>query len=168
MLSLGDPRWKTLQAGYRIPFDASALLRRLERGENVWSELWSELHHQGDVGEASYAAVPHIVRITSAHERRDWHFYGLVSLIEIERHRRRNPPLPCWLIEEYEAAWKDILHLALGDLTRIEDAESFRSLLGAVALARRQLEIGAWITDADAETIAEDLETRRAWSELFR
>jgi hypothetical protein len=24
----------------------------------AWDELWNELHHQRDVGEASYAAVP--------------------------------------------------------------------------------------------------------------
>jgi hypothetical protein len=168
MLTLEDTRWKTLQGGYRIPFDASVPLRRLEEGEDVWKELWEELHHQGDVGEASYAAVPQLVRIASARERRDWHFYGLVALIEVERHRKRNPPLPSWLVEEYEQAWKDILRLALRDLTTVADADSFLSILGAGALARGQLEIGTWITDADAAAIGEELETRRGWSELFR
>ena len=168
MLSLDDPRWKTLHGGYRVPFDASVSLRRIERGEDAWKELWEDLHHQGDIGEASYAAVPHLVRITSGWERRDWHFYGLVSLIEIERHRKRNPPLPSWLVEDYEAAWQEVLRLALVDLTTVDDTDSLCNMLGAVALARKQLEIGAWITDTDQLTIAEDLETRRGWSELFR
>lgn len=168
MPTLDDSRWKTLEGGYRVPFDASVPLRRLERGEDAWKELWDELHHQGDVGEASYAAVPQLVRIVSAQKQRDWHFYGLVALIEIERHRKRNPALPSWLVEEYEAAWKQVQRLALADLTSVDDADSFLSILGAVSLARGKLEIGTWVTDADTTTIAEDLETRRGWSELFR
>jgi hypothetical protein len=154
MPTLDDPRWKDLRGGYRIPYDASVPLRRLEQGEDAWKELWEDLHH--------------LVRIAATWRRRDWHFYGLVSLIEIERHRKRNPPLPSWLVDEYEAAWPEVLRLALGDLTTVEDADSLCSILGAVALARGQLEIGTWITDVDAATIAEDLETRRGWSELFR
>jgi len=41
-------------------------LQRLAAGmdrDAAWAELWQGLHHQGDVCEASYAAVPHLVRI---------------------------------------------------------------------------------------------------------
>jgi hypothetical protein len=58
MLLLTDTIWRELQGGYRIPYDASKTLVRMERGESVWEELWNELHHQGDVGVASYAAIP--------------------------------------------------------------------------------------------------------------
>lgn len=44
MLSLDDPRWKHLQGGDRVPYDASVALARLARGEDVWDELWQELH----------------------------------------------------------------------------------------------------------------------------
>jgi hypothetical protein len=54
MLPLGDPRWNELPGGYGTPFDPSDLLRRLEGGKKAWDELWQELHHQGDVGVASY------------------------------------------------------------------------------------------------------------------
>lgn len=76
MLALDDPRWKTLEGGYRVVYDASIALARLERGEDVWKELWNELHHQGDVGESSYAAVPHLVRIAAARGSRAWNLYG--------------------------------------------------------------------------------------------
>jgi hypothetical protein len=70
MLALDDRKWKELLGGYKVPYDASHALRRLERGADAWKELWEELHHQGDLGEASYAAVPKLVRIVSKLRRR--------------------------------------------------------------------------------------------------
>ena len=143
MLPLTDPRWQQLQGGYRTPIDVTAL-QRLETGdEDAWDELWDELHHQGDVGEASYAAVPHLVRIAAALPARDRNFYGLVSTIEIERHRVTNPPLPDWLRDDYDAAIDELLRLALADLAHEADALTIQSILGAVALARGVLELGA-------------------------
>ena len=168
MLSLDDPRWKQLEGGYRVPYDASVPISRFERGEDVWKELWEELHHQGDVGEASYAAVPHLVRIAAARSSRDWNLYALASVIEVERHRRRNPPLAPWLADAYAAAWQTLLSLALRDLATVQDPVSLRCMLGAVALARGELKLGAWISDADESTIDEDLEQRCAWSQLYR
>ncbi len=168
MLPLNDPRWKTLTGGYRVPYDASVPLARLERGEDVWDELWEELHHQGDVGDASYASVPHLVRICGALPRRDWNVYALVSTIEVERHRKSNPPLPEWVGADYERALRDLLALGLSDLGRVEDATTIRSILGAVALAKGALELGAWISFSDDSEIEEMLDERQAWSELYR
>lgn len=56
MLKLDDPRWSEMEGGYRIPFDPRPLFGKLQANqdvETVWNELWNELHHQGDVGEAS-------------------------------------------------------------------------------------------------------------------
>lgn len=168
MLPLSDPRWKSLEGGYKVPYDASAPLLRLERGEDAWEELWEELHHQGDVGEASYASVPHLVRICSARATRDWNLYSLVSTIEVERHRKSNPPLPEWLRGDYQGALRDLLALGLKDLAAVEDALTLRSILGAVALAKGALQLGAWIAFADESEIQELLEDRQGWSELYR
>jgi hypothetical protein len=167
MMPLDDPRWAELKGGYKVPYDASAPLRRLEAGEDVWDELCQELHHQGDVGEASYAALPHLVRIAQALPDRDWNFYGLVSTIEVERHRKSNPPLPSWLAEDYAAAMRDVLDLALGDLRGSEDPAIVRSILGAVALAKGDLKLGALISHSDDSEITEILEDYDAWSELY-
>jgi hypothetical protein len=56
-----DPRWVGLRGGYRIPYDPRNALRSLEANTNVekaWDELCTELYHQGDIVEASYATVP--------------------------------------------------------------------------------------------------------------
>ena len=62
----GDRYWGELQGGYQVPYDprpALAKLKRNVRDESAWKELWQELYHQGDIGSASYAAIPHLVAL---------------------------------------------------------------------------------------------------------
>ncbi len=59
-LPIDDHRWKSLARGYRLAYDPRPTLRALATDfadGDAWMELWGELHRQGDVGEASYAAV---------------------------------------------------------------------------------------------------------------
>ncbi|AKQ65934.1 hypothetical protein A176_002846 [Myxococcus hansupus] len=142
MLNFDDPKWKELSGGYRIPYDASVALRELEAGEDAWDELWQELHHQGDVGEASYAAVPHLVRIASAAPQIDKNLFSLVATIEIERHRGLNPPLPDWCQAAYAKAWAELIELALRDIRHATEPFDVQSLLGVIALARGQRNLG--------------------------
>jgi len=167
MLSLTDPRWRTLKGGYRTLYDASGALSRLEQGSDVWEELWDELHHQGDVGEASYAAVPHLVRICQDAPRRDWNLYGLVGLIEIERHRKSNPPIPDWLSADYFAAWGDLEKLALRDLAAAAERGLIQTALAVIAIARGQLRLGAFLSWLDESELAELTEDKLAWSKLY-
>ena len=167
MLALTDERWQQLHGGYRIPYDASAPLIQLEAGRDVWNELWDELHHQGDVGEASYAAVPHLVRIAQGMAVRDWNAYALVALIEIERHRKTNPPLPLWLQSDYETAWRDIVALALSDLTAATDSLTVQSAISVVAVGRGQRKLGALLCHFDESEVTELAEEKLAWSALY-
>ncbi len=168
MLPLDDPRWSNLAGGYKTPYDPSDALRRLEAGEDVWDELGQELHHQGDVGEASYATIPHLVRIAKSLTRRDWNFYGLVSTIEVERHRKSNPILPRWLVSDYKEAMAEMLELALADLRGEADRATILSILGAVALAKGYVTLGAMISHSDDSEIVEVLDQYDAWTELFK
>lgn len=167
MILLTDTIWRELQGGYRVPYDASKVLTRMECGESVWEELWSELHHQGDVGVASYAAIPQIVRISEAPGRRDWNLYALASTIEIVRHRRNNPPLPEWLVPSYKAAWEGIVKLALADLAGLPDELTLRSALAVVALGRGDIKLGALLNYAETAEIAAYVEEHLAWSSLY-
>lgn len=167
MLPLDDPCWNTLAGGYKTPYDPSDTLRQLESGEDVWDELWQELHHQGDVGEASYATVPHLVRIAKALPRRNWNFYGLVSTIEVERHRKSNPVIPSWMVPDYKEAMSGMLALALADLVSETDHATILSILGAVALAKGYVTLGAMISHSDDSEIVEVLDQYNAWTELY-
>ncbi|MGH8646650.1 MAG: hypothetical protein ACREX4_20210 [Gammaproteobacteria bacterium] len=165
---MSDPKWKELKGGYGVHYDAAPALLRLERGEDTWAELWRELHHQGAVAEASYAALPHLVRIAKASTRRDWNLYALTSTIEVERHRRGNPPLPDWLADAYRLAWQELFQLAVADLRRVDDTLVLRSILGAIALAKGDLKLGAVISQSDESEITAFLDERDAWSENYR
>ncbi len=151
-----------------MPFDPSNALSSLERGQNAWAELWQGLHHQGDLGEASYAAVPHLVRIAAQAELRTWNFYGLVSTIEVERHRRSNPSVPPWLVDDYDAAWHQLQALALRDLPLCDDALTVQSILGALALCKGQTKLGALISDLTDSELDELVNDQMAWDDLYK
>lgn len=158
MLPLDDPKWKSLHGGYKIPYDPSGVLRRLYAGENqeaAWEELWEELHHQGDVGDASYAVVRHLVQIQKDRGDLDWNAYALVATIEIERHRRSNPPIPDWLFPSYESAWSDLIAVALRDYAKANDPLTARAILGVLALCKGLREIGTIVSHFDESEIKE-------------
>ena len=154
MLPLDDPQWKSLRGGYKILYDPTDSLRRLYAGENpkaAWAELWENLHHQGDVGDASYASVPHIVRILKDRSDPDWNGYALIATIEIERRRRQNPPIPDWLLHLYESAWNDLMTVALRDYAKTNDPLTARAILGVLALCKGLGELGALVYFDDSE-----------------
>lgn len=168
MISLDDVRWREFEGGYRVRYDASLALRSLRDGENVWDELWTELHHQGDVGIASYAAVPQLVTIVAGLAFRDWNFYGLIATIETERHRKGNPPLPDWLTQSYQDAWTKVLEIAASDLARKCDEFTLQAILAVLALAKGELKLGALLSTVDSSEVDAWAEQRLGWSEQYR
>ena len=137
MLEFDDPRWAEMKGGYKIPFDPRPLLRRLESEKDiapVWSELWDELHHQGDVGEASFAAVPHIVRIYRDRGVNDWNAYAIVSIIELARNQNENPDVPGWLRDNYFSAIHALAEKGASELPNAQDPDCCCAILGVVAL----------------------------------
>jgi len=137
LLNLDDKRWTELKGGYRVPFDPRQLLRRLESGTDIqrcWQELWQELYHQGDVGEASYAAVPHLVRIYQNRGKIDWNTYAIVTSIELARYVGKNPDVPSWLLQGYEDAINSLAMTGLGELPHVNEKESIRSILAVIAI----------------------------------
>lgn len=167
MLSLEDKKWQEFHGGYRVPYDVSVVLRSMQDGIDVWDELWQELHHQGDVDMASYAAVPQLVQIASRGKGRDWNFYGLLATIEVARHRKGNPAVPAWLKPDYDGAWVQASALALADIDSKIDSQTTSAILGVLALAKGELKLGALLSGLDESDLDEWLEERLAWSELY-
>jgi hypothetical protein len=138
MLNFDDERWKNLSGGYRTKFDPRPLLSKLESSEDAraaWHELWGQLHHQGDVGEASYAAVPHLVRIHRQRGVVDWNTYGLVAVIELARKEGKNPAIPDWLQQDYFRAIRELAEIGSVEFWRGKNSEEVRAILGILALA---------------------------------
>lgn len=139
MLSLNDPRWAQLKGGRRTPCDPRPLLAKLEAGDDtkaVWHTLWDELYHQGDVDEASYAAVPHLVRSHRQRAVPDWNTYAMVACIELARGEGNNPELPDWLRDGYHEAIRDLAETGIKELPGVQDRYDLRGILCIIALQR--------------------------------
>jgi len=166
-MNLDDPRWRELKGGYNIPYNPVPALLNLGHDAEAWHELWDNLHHQGDLGLASYAAVPQIVHVCKTFSSRDWNPYALACTIEIERHRKTNPSIPDWLRDEYEQAWHELFDLALADVRTATDPVLIQAIVSTLALARGSQKLGTLITNLDDSEIDELLEERHAWSSAY-
>ena len=113
MLSLDDPRWSQLTHAYGTAEDVPELLRTLTSStgpktgyeSEPWYSLWSSLCHQGDVYTASYAAVPHIVRIASETKTPvDFAFFQLPAAVEVARKTGHGPEIGDEYAADYHRA----------------------------------------------------------------
>lgn len=115
MLDLDSPRWHELDHAYGKASDIPALLRQLEANPDVqgdskpWESLWSSLCHQTTVYPASYAAVPHLVRIASlAQDPPAVDYFCLPAMIERGRDVPGTPQFPADLVDAYFDAIKHL------------------------------------------------------------
>jgi hypothetical protein len=112
-----------------------AQLQSEQTRETAWHELWEELHHQGDVGEASYASVPHLVRIHRKSGLDAWNIYAIVAIIELARGKGTNPEVPKWLEEDYLQAIRELAEIGTAEISRTEEPDAVRAILSVIAIA---------------------------------
>jgi hypothetical protein len=156
MLDLDDKRWNNLTGGYRIQFDPRPLLAKLETGSETavtWHDLWEELHHQGDVGDASYAAIPHLVRI---HQKRgvvDWNTYAIVAIIELARTEQENPEIPKWMVEDYFRSIGELAEIGATQVLLTKESEAVRAILSVIAIDRGLRTHGRFLVEYSDEEL---------------
>ena len=122
-----------------MPFDPRPSLQKLESQQDTaaaWKELWEELHHQGDVADASYAAVPELVRIHRNGSMADWNLYGLVAIIELARTEPQNPAVPDWLREDYFRSIEELARMGTEDILTATEPDTKRAILAVIAIER--------------------------------
>ena len=166
MLSLEDKRWQNLDGGYRIQFDPRPSLSKLDTNKDTnaaWHDLWDGLHHQGDVGEASYAAVPHLVRIYRDAGVIDWNTYAIVAVIELARDASKNPLIPKWLEADYFQAIRDLAGLGAVEVLQTRNPEEIRAILSILAISAGARTHAKFLVDYSAEEL---LEMERLASEV--
>ena len=142
MLSLDADEWKTFIGGYRSAYDASVALKILENqnqpSEAVWNELWENLYHQGDVGIASYAAVPQIFRIYREKKWLDYHLPNFAAAVEEARTEERNPVVPDWLAQDYFGALRETAQYCLANSENVSDKNFSRAVLMLTAILLKE------------------------------
>jgi hypothetical protein len=162
MLSLDDNRWNNLTGGYRMKCDPRPLLAKLESeqdSDTAWRELWEELHHQGDVGEASYASVPYLVKIHRKRGVVDFNTYAMVAIIELARAKGSNPEVPKWLEEDYIRAIQELAEIGAVEISYTEDPETARNILSVIAIAKGlRIHAGFFVKYSENELL--DIESR--------
>ncbi|MEQ9662286.1 MAG: hypothetical protein RLN87_07045 [Parasphingopyxis sp.] len=129
---------------YGEPFDPRPIVARMHESDQAETMelLWERLHHQGDVGSASYAAVPALVERLGSISTPDWNSYALIATIEEARVAQGASP-PASLATNYFDAWRSVLPLALRDLADARQDELVRSLVAVIAHAKGQHSLGA-------------------------
>jgi hypothetical protein len=158
MLSLDDKCWQNLEGGYRTKFDPRPALSDLETNKNTqgaWHELWGGLHHQGDVGVASYATVPHLVRIYRKRRAIDWNTYAIVAVIELARDNLKNPEVPKWLEDDYFQAIRDLAEVGAAEVLETKNPEETRAILSILAISAGARTHAKFLIEYSAEELLE-------------
>jgi len=167
MIDLDDPRWQNLSHGYGSAADIPKLLRQLAcatgpKGASeseTWFTLWSSLCHQGDVYDASYAALPYIVEIAfTAKEPIDFSFFQLPAAIEIARSSGNGPPVPSDLAEAYSHAVSRLTECVSHHLHEHWDEPTLLSALSALAAAKGHHRVADAIMNLDEDLITKLIE----------
>ena len=165
MIDLDSDIWIELEGGYRVVYDASTPLKRLKLSVNadeqkeIWEELWNELHHQGDVGVASYLAVPQLVKIARKKGVFDWNILGLCGVIEQQRLLGDNPKLPEEFQDYYDTGLADLQQFVLENLGAKMDNSTYALALSTLATCNGRVELGKAIAELQgADVLAEFLE----------
>ena len=125
--------WETLEGGYRVPYDPRAAIAEIARGGD-WSPLWEELHHQGDVGTASYVAVAMIADLAQHGFGSDWNSYALPVTIELARQQFGNPAIPDWFADAYRGGWERLFAAGLAALPSANEALLAESIISLLAV----------------------------------
>jgi hypothetical protein len=155
MMPLDDKRWNDLRSAYGPATDVPVMLRDLagfpeeidSRSEPYFS-LWSTLCHQGDVYEASYAALPHLVHaVEKTPGRANWSTLLLIAEIEICRLRGNGPQIPEDLADSYRQTLSNIPHVIYAISSRDWDELMCRVAMVLLAVAKGHSDLASAIEE---------------------
>lgn len=163
-LPLDSSRWDELEHAYGQASDIPALLRQLDTTPSTddkqgpWYSLWSALAHQGDVYTASFAAVPHVVRIlATAPLSADTSYFQFPAVVEAERQAKQ-VPIPEDLQGAYFAALAVLPGLVAQASVREWDGDFLVCALSAVAAAKGFGNVAAAVLEMTPDVADEFME----------
>jgi hypothetical protein len=163
LIDLDSQDWHVLQHAYGPAAEIPFLLRQLsadptpqhDYGDEPWFSLWSALCHQGDVYNASYAAVPHVVEIALTTKGKiDAGFFLLPASIEVARSLGRGPALEPSLTAPYLNALRQLHECAFVHATDQWDSDMAQSVAAALAASKGQIALAQAMLNLDEDIIA--------------
>lgn len=157
MLDLHDiAGWRQLKDAYGDADKIPGLLQQLEalpiytdyKSEPYFS-LWSALCHQDDAYTASYAAMPHLVRLagSNAAKPQSLEVLQLAAAIETARLRGQAPPVPDALRDSYDRAINQIPAVVVEIAKLHRGRDDARIAMTAIAAAMGQGELAYAVID---------------------
>jgi hypothetical protein len=163
MLSLDSPEWANLEHAYGKASDIPELLRLLEPlpaaegNSEPWVSIWSALAHQGDVYTASFAAVPHVVRVLStAPTKASASYFQFPAWVEICR-QRHGLIIPQALALDYFHALKELAGLVCAAAANDWDDEFLAIAMSALAVSKGFTNVAAAAQELNNEVANEFL-----------
>ena len=167
MLSLDSPEWADLRHAYGSASDIPALLRQLETlpssegNAEPWFSIWSALAHQGDVYAASFAAVPHVVRVLATDPAAaSSDYFQFPTWVEICRQRHKLAVQDDLSFDYFEAL-RMLAGLVCAASVREWDSDFLRSALSAIAVSKGFVLMAEAVQELDDDTAERLLEPLR-------
>lgn len=168
MLDLDSPRWGELMHAHGPAADLPELLERLrtQLSEEIapdqdeaasplastWFELMSAICPGGEVGSASFAAVPHIVALAADHDVEvRAQLLQLVARVEAGRHRPDAPAVPDDLEPAYRASLSRVPHLVAARMGDEWDPTTAQTLAGILLVAKGHPQLGMAVMEMSGE-----------------
>jgi hypothetical protein len=162
-LPLDSPRWGELTHAYGNATDVPELLRQLEEfppspayDSEPWFSLWSALAHQGDVYSASFAAVPHVVKVLASDpERADANYFHFPAWVEVCR-AKAGAKVPPDLVPAYREALDRLPALVARAFERQQwDDDLLLPALAAIAASKGAVDVAEATLELTPEVRAE-------------
>jgi len=139
--------WENLEGGYKIPYNAFIPLEKLRLANSkeatslAFEELWTNLHHQGDVGLVSYYAIPFLVSICIDKQSLDWNYIALCVTIEHCRTKESNPELSLELKEDYFSSLNKLGSYLLNNFNLITEKTALQSTLALLSILNNDIKL---------------------------
>lgn len=168
MLDLDSPRWGELMHAHGPAADLPELLERLRTQlfeeiapdedeaasplASTWFELSGAICPGGEVGSASYAAVPHIVALAAAHDVEvRAQLLQLVARVEAGRHRPGAPAIPDDLEAAYRASLSRAPHLVAARVGDEWDPTTAQVMAGILLVSKGHPQLGMAVMELSGE-----------------
>ena len=154
MITLNKKIWNEL-FGVSNPLEYLMRLYANADDDQAWKELWDKLHHQGDIWQVSYAAVPHLLEIERQAKRFNWNGFALIAVIEQHRPANDEPEIG-EIADGYKKAWENLLEVVAKDTQKIWNEILTASILSCIAYSRGQRTIACAALKIENERIARE------------